>query len=210
MSGNQGPPASSPRRTARAATRRRNANTTTTTPTTPAPTPETTADAGRGCVLPKANKTGRPRLTDGWQADFLAVYRANGAKLALAGQAVGVDAHTVRAERQRDETFSLACAQISEEWADTLETKMETQAETTGNPVGYIVRLKALRPALYLERHLAMSITATAEIPSSDARQLLAHALGAMLDSTTQRVLPVASEPRELDASKDASKPSLS
>ena len=68
-----------------------------------------------------------------------------------------------------------------------------------------IVRLKALRPALYLERHLAMSITATAEIPAGDARQLLAHALGAMLDVTTQRVLPAPGEHRELDASKDAS-----
>src|SRR3989304_2474913 len=145
----------------------------------------------------------------GGQTAFPPGTRANGAKLALAGQAVGVDAHTVRAERQRDETFSLACAQISEEWADTLETKMETQAGTAGNPVGYIVRLKALRPALYLERHLAMSIQATAEIPAADARQLLAHALGAVLETTTQRVLPVASEPRELDASKDASKTSL-
>ena len=210
MSGNQGPPASSPRRTARVVKRRRNAQTSSPSSTAPAPAPRAKLrEPGSEPLSPARNKTGRPR-EQGWQADFLAVYRTNGAKFVLASEAVGLDAHTVRDECQRNEAFAVACAQIREAWADTLEGRMEAQAEATGNPVGYIVRLKALRPALYLERHLAMTIQATAEIPAADARQLLAHALGAVLDSTTQRVLPAAGEHRELDASKDASKPSLS
>ena len=219
MSGRQGPPPSqpSPRRTARTATRRNQAAQAPApaapAPSSTSPTPPLAGKSVPASLSPRRNKTGRPRLYDvgpDWREPYLQALDAHGGKQYLASASVGIGAKQVRDEMHRSEDFAVRVKEITELHADRLEQAMEDQAHATGNPVGYIVRLKALRPALYLERHLAMSITATAEIPAGDARQLLAHALGAMLDVTTQRVLPAPGEQRELDASKDASKPSLS
>ena len=160
-----------------------------------------------------ANKGGRPRLYDrgpDWREPYLDALVKCDAKQYLAAHAVGLAPGTIREEQMRSEEFALRVRDICEAHADRLEQDMEDQARSTGNPVGFIVRLKALRPAQYLERHLAMTISATTEIESKDGAALLAHAMGAMLASTHDQVAQLVAPrldvtPRELEASKDAS-----
>jgi hypothetical protein len=80
------------------------------------------------------------------------------------------------------------------------------------NPVPHIVRLKALRPAEYIERRLeaSISVTATAQITGDEAKALLQDMLEsatpmtrAMLgraDEGTKRVLEVETAHREQPA----------
>ena len=67
-------------------------------------------------------------------------------------------------------------------YADTLERDLIASAERSDNPVGYIVRLKALRPAEYIEKHAVMSLNVHADLPSADAAQLLRDMLGTLTE----------------------------
>ena len=74
-----------------------------------------------------------------------------------------------------------------EEAMDKLEDDMIAQAERSDNPVGYIVRLKAGRPAKYIERQATLNLTADlTQLPTEDARAVLRAMLGATTPATQQ------------------------
>ena len=79
-------------------------------------------------------------------------------------------------------------SEAREEHADQLERELEEMARAKGNPVGHIVRLKAIRPGLYIERQAILTVTAPAELDSVEAAALLRDLL-ATCSETTRRLL---------------------
>ena len=75
-----------------------------------------------------------------------------------------------------------------EEYADQLEREMVEQAKARGNPVGYIVRLKALRPQQYIEKHVALTLSTNADIAPGDPAALLARMLPNITDATRRKL----------------------
>jgi hypothetical protein len=128
-------------------------------------------------------KNGGPALPADWQARFLAAYKQLGG-VHLAAEAASIHPETVRRYRHADPAFDAACLDAREFYADTLERDLIASAERSDNPVGYIVRLKALRPAEYIEKHAVMSLNVHADLPSADAAQLLRDMLGTLTESS--------------------------
>lgn len=124
-----------------------------------------------------------PPLPDGWRALFLAYLEQNGTYY-KAAHAAGVSDDTVLRERRRDPEFDRRVDEARQLHADQLEEGMIKQAETHGNPVGYIVRLKAIRPAQYIEKHAVMNLNLNAELPPADIAAVLRGTLGVASDHT--------------------------
>ena len=56
--------------------------------------------------------------------------------------------------------------------------------ERSNSAIPSIVRLKALRPQEYIEKHAVMNVSVSAELPSHDAAQLLREMLANLTEST--------------------------
>lgn len=126
-----------------------------------------------------------PPLPNGWRGVFLAYLEQHGTYY-KAARSAGVSDDTVLRERRRDAAFDRQVEEARQLHADHLEEGMIRQAESHGNPVGYIVRLKALRPAAYIERHAIMSLNVTSELTSEDAAGLLRDMLANLSDSSRE------------------------
>ena len=124
-----------------------------------------------------------PELPRDWQAKFLEAYRTKGG-LWRAAKAVGICHETVRRYRNADPAFDEAVRDAREEFADHLEERMIDSAERSDNPAGFIVRLKALRPQEYIEKHAVMNVTVTTELDAADGAAFLRDMLGALRPST--------------------------
>ena len=119
-----------------------------------------------------------------WRGAFLTEYAARGGFFRSA-VAAGVSSSFVSDTVARDPDFAAQAEQARQLFADTLEDRMVRQAEERGNPVGYIVRLKALRPAEYIERHATLSLYADLSPGNpEDARQMLTAMLGSLTPAT--------------------------
>lgn len=121
------------------------------------PTVDSAIVAGR----PNKRKPGRPPRT-GWEARYLKILAERGGTY-LSAQAAGVSHHTVQYRRERDPEFVAAERDAIQLFADGVEERMLKQADDRGNPVGYIVRLKALRPNEYIEKQASTNITLNVE-----------------------------------------------
>jgi hypothetical protein len=124
-----------------------------------------------------------PQLPKGWQQRFLEAYRTRGG-LHRAAEAASVSHETVRVERHRNPAFDAAVRDAREYYADLVEETMLASADRSDNPAGFIVRLKALRPAEYIEKHAVMNLTVTAELDSADGAAMLREMFSAMRPST--------------------------
>lgn len=124
-----------------------------------------------------------PELPRDWQATFLEAYRTRGG-LWRAAKAAGVCHETVRRYRNADPVFDEQVKDAREEYADQLEERMIDSAERSDNPAGFIVRLKALRPQEYIEKHAVMNFTVTTELDSADGARVLQEMFTAMRPST--------------------------
>jgi len=125
-----------------------------------------------------------PALPEGWQERLVEYLEAKGT-YAKACRAAGVSDETVRKYRHADPAFDERCRWAREIHADSLEEKLEEEATATGNPVGHIVRLKAIRPHLYVEKHAVMNFNVTTELDSADGAETLRTMFGAMRPSTS-------------------------
>ena len=124
-----------------------------------------------------------PQLPTDWQTRFLRYYREHGG-LWRAAEAAGVSYDTAQSWRQSDPAFGQAVQDAKQSYADSLEQRMIAQAEASGNPVGYIVRLKALRPNEYIEKHAVVNFNLQAEIPGVDVVSVLHTMLGHLTEPT--------------------------
>jgi hypothetical protein len=136
------------------------------------------------------------RLGTGWEGAFFKYLDLHGTYY-RAAEAAGVSIDAVDARRSRDPEFEAQCRLMRERHADSLEQALEAQAKKTGNPVGYIVRLKALRPKDYVERHLveSLNVSVSTSVTAEDAQALLR----AMLREASPASLQALSLPLPID-----------
>jgi hypothetical protein len=95
----------------------------------------------------------------------------------------------VRIERDRNPEFDAACHDARQYFADTVEENMLASADKHGNPVGYIVRLKALRPNEYIEKHAVVNMNLSGQLNPDDAARLLGAMLQHSSDDVTRAML---------------------
>lgn len=126
-----------------------------------------------------------PATPRDWKARYLVHVRKHG-HYALAAHNLGLSPRTAERERTRDPEFDADCRDAKEIAADGMEIDMLELAQTSGNPVPYIVRLKALRPHEYIEKHALMTVNVHAELAGHDAGALLAEMLAHMSPATHQ------------------------
>lgn len=150
-----------------------------------------------------------PQLPMGWEERFFKALEATGG-YHRAARAAGIGISTIQRYRDMYPDFDLKCRQAREYHADVLEEKMEEQAEEYGNPVGYIVRLKALRPADYIEKHAIarMNFTFDAGVDDQTALEFLRRMMGSATDAT-KAVLAGEPLPQALPDATDAPTPRL-
>jgi len=113
-----------------------------------------------------------------------------------AAKVAGVSEDTVLRERHRDPEFDRACEHARQVHADGCEEALEGMARESKNPVGLIVRLKAIRPAQYIERSATLAVRAdlTSGPSSEEAEALLRQMLQDCTDAT-RRLLTVGGAP---------------
>jgi hypothetical protein len=126
-----------------------------------------------------------PPIPTEWRDRYLAHVRQHG-HYALAAQVAGISQETARRERVANPAFDEACREAREEAADRIEIKMLESAERSDNPVGFIVRLKALRPHEYIEKNVTVSMNMTAEVPGVDVVAVLQQMLGHLTEPTRE------------------------
>lgn len=131
-----------------------------------------------------------PPLPKRWQERYLELVRKHGNYYKPAHD-LGISIRTAARERDRDPEFDAACLEAREIAADNLVDEMIRGAKDSGNPAGFIVQLKALRPAAYIEKHAITSLTLTAnlnELPVENATLLLKQMLGATTPTTLKQL----------------------
>jgi len=144
------------------------------------------ATAAVGSVAPRKNG---PALPSRWQDRFVAAYKKLGG-IHLAAEAASISPETVRRYRASDPDFDQACTDAREFYADTLEVNMIASAERSDNPVPWIVRLKALRPHLYVEKHAVMNFSVSTELESADGLEALQMMFATMRPNTQALIQP--------------------
>lgn len=130
---------------------------------------------------------GRPPKT-GWEKKYLKYVRLKGAKV-RAARFAGISYRTAERRASADPKFAAAVEQALQSYADWCEEQLVAQAVEKGNPVGLIVRLKALRPELYIEKHAVMNINANVSIEGADGVALLRQMLGQATPSTQRAIV---------------------
>lgn len=120
--------------------------------------------------------------SNGWQPRFLAELEEVGGRW-IAARAAGVTRTQVLDELARNPSFGQQVEDALELYADRLEQVLVHPQ--TKNVVGPIVRLKALRPHLYLEKHITLGLTMHQDkVSHGEAATLLRAMLGDLRPET--------------------------
>jgi hypothetical protein len=129
-----------------------------------------------GSVALKKGRRPGPALPAGWQARYLEALRKAGGYF-KAAELAGVSSRTALRWRQADRDFEAAVHDALELYADRLEEQLVATGTNGGNPVPFIVRLKALRPGEYIEKHAVLTVNADVVVDAALGRQLVAEML---------------------------------
>lgn len=149
--------------------------------------------------IARALRKSGPITPADWKTRYIELIREYGNFYQTARMA-GVDPSTALRNRNADPEFDRLCLEARQDFADQLETQMVADSHESGNPAGQIVRLKALRPAEYLEKHLALTLSADLnELPAPDATSILKAMLASATESTIQHLQQ---QPLAIDAPK--------
>lgn len=139
----------------------------------------------------RINRGGRPPKV-GWEKRYLKYVRLKGAKVRAARYA-GVSYRTAERRAAADPRFAEQIEQALQSYADWCEEQLVASSVERGNPVGLIVRLKALRPDQYIERQAILNVNANLNIEGSDGAAILRQMLGQMTPSTQRAIETTAS-----------------
>jgi hypothetical protein len=112
-------------------------------------------------------------LPDGWEALYLARLTETGARMASACD-VGIRWRDVTRRMRAEPAFEEQVHEAIDLYADGLEKRLTTETNKS-NVVGLIVRLKALRPAQYIERTVTanLNVATEATVAPAQAQALL-------------------------------------
>jgi len=143
-----------------------------------------TVGASNARVLPPG-----PPIPRDWQERYLEHVRQHG-HYALAAKHAGICLETARRARHADPAFDQLCRDAREEAADQVEIDMLDSARRSDNPAGFIVRLKALRPQEYVEKHAIMNFSVSTELESADGLEALQMMFATMRPNTQALIQP--------------------
>jgi hypothetical protein len=129
----------------------------------------------------------RPAELPEWADVFLRYLAANGG-MALAANAAHKRLVTVFKTRQAFPAFEEAVGRTMEYYADCLEWYLVEQAHRTGVPLGFFGRLKAERPARWVDKSLVASLEVKTEVPADQMQDFLASR-GQHITPTTRAML---------------------
>jgi hypothetical protein len=115
----------------------------------------------------------RPADLPEWADVFLRYLAMNGG-LELACNAARKHRMTVVKTRQAFPAFDDACLRAMEYFVDSLEWFLVEQAHKTGVPLGFFGRLKAERPARWVDKSLIASLEVKTEVPADQMQEFLA------------------------------------
>ena len=116
-------------------------------------------------------------MPDGWREVFLRQIEKSGG-FYKAAEVAGVHPRTAWRLCDADPGFRAAVKEARERHADELEHELEEMGRNNKNPVPHIVRLKALRPAEYIEKQAVLTVSADLGTVDADlGRQLVAEML---------------------------------
>src|SRR5262249_9711754 len=139
------------------------------------------------------------KLPVGWEERFLTELERTGGYHTSA-KAAGVSHETIRRYRQADPAFAQKCRDAVDLKADRLEQELEEMGRDSKgkNPVPHIVRLKALRPAAYIEKQAVVSLPGSFELEPADATSLLRRLLENVTPTTLKKITGLADKPQRL------------
>lgn len=152
---------------------------------------------GKGTVAGARRKPGRQLRRD-WQAVYLVALRETGQPY-LAAETADLSPRTVQREREVNPAFNELCEIARETKIDALEQKLEDLADKTGNPLGLFGRLKAMRPATWVERNQQLIVTVDLTPPPEQVSSILASLLARLTPAThavlASHALPLPPDP---------------
>ena len=108
--------------------------------------------------------------------------------MSLAAARAGVHISKVRRRRDADPEFAAEVDVAREYYCDYLEWESVTLGKTSRNPLPYFARLKAERPARYIDKATMLVASFTSELPAEDGKALLLAMFGQGVTSTYQAV----------------------
>ena len=111
-----------------------------------------------------------------WYGVFLRDLAERGL-MSLAAARAGVHISKVRRRRDVDTEFAAEVVVAREYYCDYLEWESVTLGKTSRNPLPFFARLKAERPARYIDRQ-AILLAPGSDLPAEDGKQLLQAMFG--------------------------------
>lgn len=118
-----------------------------------------------------------------WYGVFLRDLAERGL-MALAAARAGVHISKVRRRRDADPEFAAEVDVAREYYCDYLEWESVTLGKTSRNPLPYFARLKAERPARYIDKATMLVASFTSDLPAEDGKALLLAMFGQGVTST--------------------------
>ena len=112
-----------------------------------------------------------------WYGVFLRDLAERGL-MSLAAARAGVHISKVRRRRDADPEFAAEVDVAREYYCDYLEWESVTLGKTSRNPLPYFARLKAERPARYIDKATMLVASFTGELPAEDGKALLLAMFG--------------------------------
>jgi hypothetical protein len=104
--------------------------------------------------------------------------------MSLAAARAGVHISKVRRRRDADPEFAAEVDVAREYYCDYLEWESVTLGKKSRNPLPYFARLKAERPARYIDKATMLVASFTSDLPAEDGRALLLAMFGQGVTST--------------------------
>jgi len=132
-----------------------------------------------------------------WYGVFLRDLAERGL-MSLAAARAGVHISKVRRRRDADPEFAAEVDVAREYYADYLEWESVTLGKTSRNPLPYFARLKAERPARYIDKATMLVASFTSDFPAEDGRALLQAMLGQPVGATFPMLEPGQIQPTDM------------
>jgi hypothetical protein len=132
-----------------------------------------------------------------WYGVFLRDLAERGL-MSLAAARAGVHISKVRRRRDADPEFAAEVDVAREYYCDYLEWESVTLGKTSRNPLPYFARLKAERPARYIDKATMLVASFTSDLPAADGKALLHAMLGQPAGATFPMLEPGQAQPPDM------------
>jgi hypothetical protein len=132
-----------------------------------------------------------------WYGVFLRDLAERGL-MSLAAARAGVHISKVRRRREADRELAAEVDVAREYYCDYLEWESVTLGKTSRNPLPYFARLKAERPARYIDKATMLVASFTSDLPAEDGKTLLQAMFGQPVAATSPMLEAGQAQPTDM------------